>query len=101
MPDYTTSQIRDADPSPYDQIFLVTQDTINKTFKNIALAPPSSHQPSTQHNIYAGFIENLNKGVSEAQKWAKLPARATLAPVKPNESSQVHVQKITATIPRG
>ncbi|KAK6510177.1 hypothetical protein TWF481_004890 [Arthrobotrys musiformis] len=43
MPDYTTSQNRDTNPSPYDQIFLVTQDTVNKTFRNMwALADQSS-----------------------------------------------------------
>ncbi|KAK6351918.1 hypothetical protein TWF718_005061 [Orbilia javanica] len=43
MSDFTTSQIRDTNPSPYDQIFLVTQETVNKAFRRMwAIADPSS-----------------------------------------------------------
>ncbi|KAF3148516.1 hypothetical protein TWF594_000927 [Orbilia oligospora] len=96
---------------PGNGVFLMEDARFNKRgdllvdlHYNGAPAPPSPHQPSKQHNIYAGFVENPNGGVPENQKWlpekwAKLPARATLSPVKPKELSQS--QKIKATIPRG
>ncbi|KAF3223491.1 hypothetical protein TWF106_004883 [Orbilia oligospora] len=96
---------------PGNGVFLMEDARFNKRgdllvdlHYNGAPAPPSPHQPSKQQNIYAGFVENPNGGVPENQKWlpekwAKLPARATLSPVKPKELSQS--QKIKATIPRG
>ncbi|KAF3200180.1 hypothetical protein TWF191_002816 [Orbilia oligospora] len=96
---------------PGNGVFLMEDARFNKRgdllvdlHYNGAPAPPSPHQPNKEHNLYAGFVENPNGGVPENQKWlpekwAKLPARATLSPVKPKELSQS--QKIKATIPRG
>ncbi|KAK6517480.1 hypothetical protein TWF281_004132 [Arthrobotrys megalospora] len=71
---------------------------------NGAPAPPNPHKkPETQQNIYAGFVKNPREDVPETQKWlpekwAKLPARQELGPVKAKELSQVHA--IRATISR-